>query len=138
MFKTLAMVGLALVLAAAAARADEITFSADGVIIRDGNFAWLKVSELRLPLDFKDQDMRNFALTLHNKSVHVEGTLGRYTTGAGAGQVYLRPWRLQRAQSDGSAYGYGGAGRRGYFYNDTLVVPRTQGRGPIPSGYRRR
>ena len=115
------------------ALADQITVIADGVLVRRGEQAWLKISSQQYPLQFPTSDMRRFALALHNRSVHVEGTLETIPQGrAGAGQVYIRPSTLVQSQAGGYEGQYGYSRGRGNNYTDTIVVPRRQ-TGPIPS-----
>jgi hypothetical protein len=119
-----------LALLSSAVFADQMTVVADGKLVRRADQAWLKVGSNEYPLQFTRPEIRDFALSLHNRNVHVEGSMDTIPQGrVGAGQVYIRAETLVEGHGE---YGEHGYARRGYNYTDTIVVPRRQ-TGPIPS-----
>ncbi|HYF50886.1 MAG TPA: hypothetical protein VEJ63_15835 [Planctomycetota bacterium] len=125
-----AFVAALLAVAATSVCADQMTVIADGKLIRRADQAWLRVGSNEYPLQFSRTEIQRFALSLHNRNVHVEGILDTIPKGrVGAGQVYIRAETLVEGHGE---YGRHGYSRRGDGYTDTIVVPRQQ-TGPIPS-----
>jgi hypothetical protein len=102
--------------------ADEAWIDADGILLRQGDQAWLKVSGDFYQLEFNTSEMRDFAAALHNKRVRVQGRLDLRRNGQFVASI--RAQELTLSQGGGYSRGRWGVAPNHRYYQDTVVVPR--------------
>jgi hypothetical protein len=116
------ILAIALLLSLQAAWADDAWINADGILLRQGDRAWLKVSDDFYQLEFNTTDMRDFARSLHNKRVYVQGRLDLRRGGQFVARI--RAQRLTLSEGGGYSRGRWGFAPNYRYYPDTVVVPR--------------